>query len=396
MQKLTILVKPLKVVLINTLYAPHFVGGAEKSVQLLAEGLHQLGHNAVVISLSAANKNKIQIVNGIKVYYLANRNIYWPFQNKSVSKFKKSFWHVIDTYFSLYNRNIDAILKEELPDIIHTNNLSGFSTSLLSYLKSKKYPIIHTARDYYLMCFKNTLYKNGKVCDKLCRDCSILSHWKFKQINKNVDRFIGISKYVVSRHLNSGLSKNIPTEYIYNAVIDVKEKSNKTKKQNVFGYIGALNEAKGLELLLGIFCSDNLKNQDWKLKIAGRGSSDYVDYLKSFYTNEKIEFVGFVDAMEFYKGLDALIVPSQWEEPFGRVVIEAAQMGLTVFVSEKGGLVELIPLLNSVKKLNMNSILEFIAEDKHKIEIYNSLNQFDNKTITDKYINAYKKVLSLN
>jgi hypothetical protein len=39
----------LKILIFNTLYYPNIVGGAEKSVQLLAEGLIKKGHEVVII-----------------------------------------------------------------------------------------------------------------------------------------------------------------------------------------------------------------------------------------------------------------------------------------------------------------------------------------------------------
>jgi len=39
----------VKIAIINTLYYPNVVGGAERSVQFLAEGLVKKGHEVVVI-----------------------------------------------------------------------------------------------------------------------------------------------------------------------------------------------------------------------------------------------------------------------------------------------------------------------------------------------------------
>ena len=390
------LVKPLKIILINTLYSPNFVGGAERSVQLLAEGLVKQGHNVSVISLQHNSSTiSFKVINGVKAYYLSNKSIYWPFTEGKVSKVKKMFWHFSDTYFSMYKSAVKKILEKESPDIIHTNNLSGFSTSLLRLLKAKGYPVIHTARDYYLLCYKNTLYKNGSNCKSLCKDCSILSKWKLENVNANVNMFVGISNHILNRHINTGLSKNMPVKRIYNAVKTTKQYKNPSQNPiKSFGYLGAINKAKGVEVLLNTFCSKDIQDENWSLKIAGKGDSDYVNQIKSDFKSDKIEFLGFVDSNEFYKDLDALIVPSQWEEPFGRVVIEAVQMGVVVFVSENGGLKELIEILETVKKFSAETILDFLKHDNEIVNLeHDNLQCFDNDVITSQYVSAYKKVL---
>jgi len=48
----------------------------------------------------------------------------------------------------------------------------------------------------------------------------------------------------------------------------------------------------------------------------------------------------YLDPRVFYSQLKALFVPSQWEEAYGRVAVEAALSGIPVIASNKGGLPE--------------------------------------------------------
>lgn len=52
---------------------------------------------------------------------------------------------------------------------------------------------------------------------------------------------------------------------------------------------------------------------------------------------------GYVMQDVMYSKIDLLLVPSLWEEPFGRVVVEAASKGVLVLGSTRGGIKELIP-----------------------------------------------------
>ena len=57
---------------------------------------------------------------------------------------------------------------------------------------------------------------------------------------------------------------------------------------------------------------------------------------------EGVEFVGWVPSNAFLDTIDFLIVPSVWNEPFGRIVVEAFSRGVPVLGSRTGGIPELI------------------------------------------------------
>jgi len=136
----------MKVLIINSLYYPNVVGGAEISVQLLAESLLKSGLEPVVVSTSdKEDRNK---VNGVKVYYINHSNLYWLPDFKKKNKVVRMFWHMWDSYNPIINRRIGRIINIEKPVIAHTNNLAGLSVSVWKILREKNIPIVHTLRDY--------------------------------------------------------------------------------------------------------------------------------------------------------------------------------------------------------------------------------------------------------
>ncbi len=86
----------MKIIIVNSLYYPYKFGGAEVSVQLLAEGLVARGITVKVITLN--NKKEIERFNhnGVEVVSFPLRNIYWPFDKTNYTKIKKAIWHVRD------------------------------------------------------------------------------------------------------------------------------------------------------------------------------------------------------------------------------------------------------------------------------------------------------------
>ena len=60
----------MRIAIICTLYPPYVLGGAEISTSLLAKGLANKGHEVTVIT--TGNKQKEEIVDGIRVYRVKN------------------------------------------------------------------------------------------------------------------------------------------------------------------------------------------------------------------------------------------------------------------------------------------------------------------------------------
>lgn len=327
----------MKILFFNELYTPFKTGGAEVSTQLLAEGLVQLGHDVMVCT--TCNKNSERYVNGVHVVYIKIKNIYWPYEKKKHSSLLSFIWHIIDINNILYRQAFDNVFHSFKPDVIHTSNLSGFSCYVWKIAFSFKIPIVHTIRDYYLMCLKCTMFKNLE-CNSQCKECRLFSYVK-KRLSHNVNAVVGISKFVLNKHLQNKYFTNAKIKSVINNPVGNGAVSNwkKVKTGNI-GYIGSISSSKGVDLLVKAFSS--IKSNEYKLLIAGNGNNEYIKYLKSLSNKDNIEFVGFVRSTDFFKNIDLLVVPSQWQEPFGRVVIEAISNGIPVIASKKGGITEIL------------------------------------------------------
>lgn len=377
----------MKIVIFNTLYYPNNVGGAEKSVQSLAESLVKKGQNVTVISTS--NKTYEDIIHGVKVYYVKTQNIYWGYDNTSHSSVKKTLWHTIDSYNLGIKNTVLKILNHEKPDIVHTNNLSGFSVVIWDILNKHNYKIIHTLRDYHLLCPKATMFKNSNNCKSVCTSCRIFSIPKKSKSNL-VNAVIGVSSFILKKHIHHGYFKNANIKTVIgNDVGNIIQEKNIIEQTIVFGFIGQVTKAKGTEYLLSTFSTLN-KFKNWKLLIAGKGDDDYIKHLKKTYKHKQIDFLGSVNSSDYYPKINCLIVPSLWEEPFGRVVIEGIKYGKHVIGSNRGGITELLnpnqlfdPNTSELKQI----IQHIIVSKKLPLSI-----DYTHEDITDKYIALYKKL----
>ncbi|MDO7788435.1 glycosyltransferase family 4 protein [Desulforamulus aquiferis] len=350
------------------------MGGAERSVQYLAEALVKEGHKAVVISASEKNVCEAQDVNGVKVHYLSLKNIYWPFKKRSNPMFLKPLWHLIDIYNPWMVRYIKEIIKAEKPDIVHTNNLMCFSPLVWSEIKKLSIPIVHTIRDYYLLCPKCTMFDKYSNCEKQCLICKGYSFPKI-YFTKFVDAVVGVSNYILEKHLSLGAFKGAKHSTIYNAYENKRYyKKSKSDQGLRLGFIGRITPNKGIEVILKAIDKLPLHKKNITLKIAGSGDKQYIKALSKKYSMNNISFLGFIPVEEFYPEIDVLIIPSLWNEPLGRITFEAYSYGVPVIASCRGGIPELVEnestgfLFDPEKPENLLKIINDIATRPELIE----------------------------
>jgi glycosyltransferase involved in cell wall biosynthesis len=331
----------MKTLIFNSLYHPNIIGGAERSVRIMAEGLTDRGVEVSVVS--TADKDSFARIADVSAYYIKAPNLYWMKHAKKKPAIAKPLWHLIDSYNPLVVSKIKSILEQEKPDIVHTNNLAGLSVSVWKTVMKMNIPIVHTIRDHYLLCPKSVMFKNNQNCKTQCLTCGIYSVPR-KKLSNNIDAVIGVSEFILNKHLNYGCFKNTKIKtHIYNAVnnINMTNNNNNMRDDLTFGFIGILAPIKGIEYLLERF--SNIGSNQARLKIFGRGvTKSYDKYLRQNYQSEFIEFMGHQNIKDIYDQLDVVIIPSLCDDSFPRVVMESYSYGLPLITSNMGGAFEMV------------------------------------------------------
>jgi glycosyltransferase involved in cell wall biosynthesis len=366
----------MRILLINTFYYPNIIGGTEISVKKLAEGLAKCGHDVSVLCTS--ENNAFEIINDVKVYRIRVKNLYAPIESKNQKAIKKCIYKLleINNYFNI--GIMDKKIKEIKPDVIHVNNIYGLSISLWKVLKKSNVPIIHTLRDYYLMCPKVNLISRGKICKNPKFVCRLFANY-----NKNIFKYDSCvtapSQFTLNLFIEKGLIERKNTKLIYNAIdfdrkISEKILSNKIKRKGSlirFVYLGGLDEHKGIKWLINAFKKINNKNIN--LSIAGKGKMENFIRQASEEDN-RIKYLGYLNEEQINKLLyksDVLIVPSIWYEPFGRVVIDAYRNIMPVIGSDIGGLSEIIEDKETGLLVKLNS----------ENDLINAINKFSDRSV---------------
>jgi glycosyltransferase involved in cell wall biosynthesis len=162
---------------------------------------------------------------------------------------------------------------------------------------------------------------------------------------------------------------------------------NKSKK-NKEGYalfVGEFSKKKGIHTLIKAF-----KGINYKLKLVGQVKNtnssaifnlkkEGIDLNKIGYIDDKknIENIGFVDndrIDEYYSKANFTIFPSEWEEPFGYVLIESFANCTPVIASNQSGIKNIVKdnfngiLFEQGNYLDLRSKIEWMIENNLKVE----------------------------
>lgn len=336
----------LRVAFINTLYTPNEIGGAERAVKIIAERNAAGGGTSVVITLAKDGVARTDSINGVTVYYVPLANVGFLHNNRPLSKWRRVVWHAIDSFNPLMMLRVYRILRAERPDIVEANNLQGFSVSAWAAARLLNLPIVQVLHDYYLGCANSSMYRNGRNCVTQCVSCRALCTPR-RLLNGLPDAVSSVSRRTLKRLNNHGMFERTRLVLITPTALrlaDIRAETIRGDRQAgdvlVLGFFGRIEPVKGVETLLAML--DHLPDLEIQVVVGGQGDAEYIAYLKDKYRDSRATFLGFVEPMEFYGAIDALVVPSIWEEPLTRVIAEAQTNGLPAIVSRIGGLPEAI------------------------------------------------------
>jgi glycosyltransferase involved in cell wall biosynthesis len=193
-----------------------------------------------------------------------------------------------------------------------------------------------------------------------------------------VDRFIAVSHHTRRVWIEAGLPA-ARVEVVHNGVDvdrfrpampgerdDVRRRNGIDPEAFVVGFVGRIDPAKGVRELLRAFGSvASATSRHMELVLVGEPSRWSGDEGAAFAQTVRraspagTQWLGKrADVDELYRAMDLLVVPSQWDEPFGLVAAEALASGVAVLATRRGGLPEVLrgPLAVNVVGTSWRSI----------------------------------------
>ncbi|MEK6942281.1 MAG: glycosyltransferase family 4 protein [archaeon] len=389
----------MKVLLTN--YHGISAGGSQQSTQTIAQGLIEEGIEAAIASTGHFDFRTIHFGGFLPLTF---------FQNTQLKDF-------------LFGQ-----IKKEGFDLIHAQDrLTSFAAVLAA--KKAGIPCIVHFRDYWFACTKSTCLRPDMAeCSCSLNDIAASNPlyrvpWealKIGLIRKNLHMLndcgkkIAVSKAVHKKMLEQGIGENtaiIPNPVNLKQFVGSADKTlfPKFEGKKIILFAGRFSYEKGIKNLMKIIEKMQAEKKGAAFALAGDGPlkawAEHFAKEKGLKNTEFFGNISFQKLLALYNACDIVVFPSVWQEPFGRVAVEAMAAKKPVIASNVGGITETVEdgkngfliLPNDinewVKKCvflleNEKTAKEFGKHGRKKAEA-----EFGQQVIAKKIINVYKEAL---
>lgn len=331
----------------------------------------------------------------------------------------------------IYHKTITQEIIREIesfqPDVIHCFSIGAPVTPhFMEFAKSKGIPIVFSFRDYYYICPKNYMLNDkNEVLHKheSALEC-ILHHQPKRNILFDTLLYLKQShhKSIIKKHIDYFLtpSENL-TQFVSNHFqkegktlanpILIEKNQNSNSEGNYILFVGRLVPEKGILTLLKAFQNIFKQFPNEKLWIVGEGNQ--IEELQIFVENNELKNVSFLgnksreELQEIYTNSKFSVVPSEYLEAYGNVILESLAFGKTVITSDLVGIKEEIEQNNvgltySFKNQEAleEKMVELLSNSGLKSKLENNIpNYLVTKTFAKHFsdlVNVYENLLSRN
>ncbi len=212
-----------------------------------------------------------------------------------------------------------------------------------------------------------------------------------QDILNKCSNIIFVSKWVQKKFfegLNNKKSKKCSV--IYPAI---KRLNKFPEKQNIITFVGKLNKSKGYDLAGEAVVNILKKYKNWKAVFAGNEEREKYNFS---HKNLKIyKWLSHDKILKLLKKSSICLVPSVWEEPFGRISMEASNYANAVILSNKGGLLETSKHYIKIKNLDANSIyksINYLIADINKLKKIQKKAFYNSEIFIEKSAKIFDKI----
>ena len=172
----------------------------------------------------------------------------------------------------------------------------------------------------------------------------------------SIEKIIFVSKWVQKRFFQNIDDKLInKTEIVYPSI----HKSKKIyKKKKIIVFVGKLNHSKGYDIYKDAIIKVLNEFNDWKAYSIGdeRRERPHINHKRHF----ELGFIKHSKVLSYLNSSEIAVVPSRWEEPFGRTALESSSRANATIISNRGGLPETTDYCLTLKKLDYRELYKQI------------------------------------
>ena len=278
----------------------------------------------------------------------------WVAEFYKKSKFKKTnfiYGHTRSKNF-LTNNYININLKNINSKLKSTTN--EYAEKLIKELNNKKFSIVEIHNRPQLLSKIINRVKTRFIFyfhnDPISMKGSKTTKERLN-ILKSVEKLIFVSDWVRERFFEDIDQKlKTKTEVVYPSV----NKQRIVSKQKNIIFVGRLNHSKGYDLFKNAIIRILDEFPKWKAYSIGNEDrrSIYINHPR----HKELGFIKHKETLKLLNKSEIAVVPSRWEEPFGRTALEASSCGCATIISNRGGLRETTDNAIILKKLDSYNI----------------------------------------
>ncbi len=321
------------------------------------------------------------------------------------SKFNKK----INVYgFTEQENHLKNYINLNLKKKLFTSTSYQYVKNFLKIIKTKKIDILEVHNRPHYISYLEELRNTKKILyfhnDPLNMQGSTTVKERLKLID-NTDKIIFNSNWSKSRFLI-----DLPQNIYHDNILVVHQSTSKTSinfknKKKIISFVGKLNESKGYDVFGKSITKILNKYKDWSGIVIGDEPRQ-----KYFFNHKKLKHYGYKEnsfILNKLKEVSIAIVPSKWDEPFGRSSLEASSRGCALIISQTGGLKETTDhalILNKINPENLFNKIDYLIKNpkirksfqKKAYSAFKLTNQYASKKIDIIRENLLKKKFNIN
>lgn len=262
-------------------------------------------------------------------------------------------------------RSITESLAQFAPDVVHIHNIFPLITpSILYACRDASIPVVATLHNYKLGCAAGTLFRDGHVCHDCLGGSSrpALIHGCYRgsaattapvvlgsRLHRTawqtmITAYIFIS--AAQRDVLAPVGLPADRSFVKHNFVPIPPHHNRIATESQVAYVGRLDEAKGAPFLMRAWDAFRTRHSRSPLRLVVVGGGDMAPAVADWaIQHPSVTIAGHVTRAEVSRILAqsrAVVVPSQWEETFGMVAVEAMAAGTAAVASAHGAFPELI------------------------------------------------------
>jgi len=348
----------LRVLVVNSTFYPAVVGGAEMSTWLLARELSGRGHHVDALAttgyLDAGPRRdlaarRLEGISGeiLEAASAGHQHLLAREGEPQPGVLQRGRHHFAQVHDARWRRLAHLALARTEPDVVHTNTIVGLTTAVWEAAHERGIPVLHTLRDYHLLCPRTTLQRSsGAQCGGGPVPCQVLRFLKRRHTD-GVRLATAPSRFVLQRHVDFGFFGDIRREVVPNACEGVPLPYQPPPDRQVRGlFLGQLDHHKGVGVLLEALARMLPETPpEFGFDLAGHGPlQGEVEALASRSAG-RVRFHGMVQGppkQELLRRCAFVVVPSVWHDNFPRTMLDAAMHGRPVIGARRGGIPEVV------------------------------------------------------